>query len=102
VLQEAELSGQADSEFNLGGSSETMYYIGLDVHKKTISYCGKEERQDRCGQGAGTTAERLTCATEDPDQTSARSPERLQTSRFLLTTDLHGCRLSASYSEPKT
>jgi hypothetical protein len=26
VLQEAELSGQADSENNLGGSSETMYY----------------------------------------------------------------------------
>jgi transposase len=42
VLQEAELSGQADSENNLGGSSETMYYIGLDVHKKTISYCVKD------------------------------------------------------------
>ena len=22
---------------------ETMYYIGLDVHKKTISYCVKDE-----------------------------------------------------------
>jgi len=42
VLQKAELSGQADSENNLGGSSETMYYIGLDVHKKTISYCVKD------------------------------------------------------------
>ena len=42
MLQEAELSGQADSENNLGGSSETMYYIGLDVHKKTISYCVKD------------------------------------------------------------
>ena len=41
MLQEAELSGQADSENNLGGSSETMYFIGLDVHKKTISYCVK-------------------------------------------------------------
>jgi hypothetical protein len=30
------LSGEADSENYLGGSSETMYYIGLDVHKKTI------------------------------------------------------------------
>jgi hypothetical protein len=30
VLQEAELSGLADSENNLGGSSETMYYIGLE------------------------------------------------------------------------
>jgi hypothetical protein len=28
---------------NQGGSSEkSMYYIGLDVHKKTISYCVKE------------------------------------------------------------
>jgi hypothetical protein len=34
VLQEAELSGQADSENDLGGFSETMYFIGLDVHKK--------------------------------------------------------------------
>src|SRR6202008_4555981 len=42
VLQKAELSWQADSEFNLGGSSETMYYIGLDVHKRTISYCVKD------------------------------------------------------------
>jgi transposase len=42
VLQEAELSAQADSENNLGGSSETMYFIGLDVHKKTISFCVKD------------------------------------------------------------
>ena len=42
MLQESELSAQADSENNLGGSSETMYYIGLDVHKKTISYCVKD------------------------------------------------------------
>src|SRR5271156_6315015 len=33
---------QADSENDLGGSSETMYFIGLDVHKKTISYCVKD------------------------------------------------------------
>src|SRR6266851_4990007 len=32
----------ADSENNLGGPSETMYFIGLDVHKKTISYCVKD------------------------------------------------------------
>ena len=38
----AELSWQADSELNLGGSSETKYYIGLDVHKRTISYCVKD------------------------------------------------------------
>jgi transposase len=42
VLRKAELSRKADSENNLGGSSETMYYIGLDVHKKTISYCVKD------------------------------------------------------------
>ncbi len=39
MLQKAELSGQADSENILGGSSQTMYFIGLDVHKKTISFC---------------------------------------------------------------
>jgi hypothetical protein len=42
VLQKAELSCEADSENNLGGSSVTMYYIGLDVHKRTISYCVKD------------------------------------------------------------
>jgi transposase len=42
VLRKTELSGEADSENNLGGSSETMYYIGLDVHKRTISYCVKD------------------------------------------------------------
>ena len=43
MLQKAELSCEADSENYLGDSSETiMYYIGLDVHKKTISYCVKE------------------------------------------------------------
>ncbi len=42
MLRKTELSGEADSENNLGGSSETMYYIGLDVHKRTISYCVKD------------------------------------------------------------
>ena len=42
MLQKAELSDKADSENNLGGSSETMYFIGLDVRKKTISYCVKD------------------------------------------------------------
>jgi transposase len=42
VLQKAELSDKADSENYLGGSSDDMYYIGLDVHKKTISYCVKD------------------------------------------------------------
>src|SRR4029078_7517824 len=42
VLQKAELNGNVDSENNHGGSSSNMYYIGLDVHKKTISYCVKD------------------------------------------------------------
>ncbi len=42
MLQKAELSAEADSENNLGGSSETMYFIGLDVHKKSISFCVKD------------------------------------------------------------
>ena len=40
--KKAELSSEADSENDLGGSSEIMYFIGLDVHKKTISYCVKD------------------------------------------------------------
>src|SRR3984893_15592671 len=36
-------STNVDSENNHGGSSRNiMYYIGLDVHKKTISYCAKD------------------------------------------------------------
>jgi transposase len=42
VLQKAGLSAEADPENDLGGSSETMYFIGLDVHKKTISFCMKD------------------------------------------------------------
>ena len=42
VYKKAELNGDVDSEDNHGGSSmDSMYYIGLDVHKKTISYCIK-------------------------------------------------------------
>jgi hypothetical protein len=42
-VQKAELNGNLDSENNHGGSStDIMYYIGLDVHKKTISYCVKD------------------------------------------------------------
>src|SRR3954471_16645067 len=51
VLQEAELSSQADSENNLGGSSKTMYYIGLDVHKKTISYCVRNASDQVLSEG---------------------------------------------------
>src|SRR4030081_1036330 len=42
-VQKAELNGNVDSENNHGGSSrDIMYYIGRDVHKKTISYCVKD------------------------------------------------------------
>ena len=27
---------------------ETMYYIGLDVHKKTIDYCVKDGKYSPC------------------------------------------------------
>ena len=62
MLQEAELSGQADSENNLGGSSETMYFIGLDVHKKTISYCVKDAAGRVHQEGKiGSTRRELDC-----------------------------------------
>jgi transposase len=62
VLQEAELSAQADSENDLGGSSETMYYIGLDVHKKTISYCVKDAAGRVQQEGKiGSTRRELDC-----------------------------------------
>ena len=51
MLQKAGLSDEADPENNLGGSSETMYYIGLDVHKKTISYCVKDAAGCVHGEG---------------------------------------------------
>ena len=41
-MRKAGLSKEADPENYLGGSSRHMYYIGLDVHKKTISYCVKD------------------------------------------------------------
>ena len=42
MLQEAELSTQADSENTSEAPQRRMYFIGLDVHKKTISYCVKD------------------------------------------------------------
>jgi len=36
-MQRAELGWQADSEFNLGGSSERRYFIGLDVQSAGIN-----------------------------------------------------------------
>src|SRR6201984_2063967 len=46
-------------------------------------------------------AERHCCATEGSDQSQCTpSGPRLQTSRFLLTTRLHGCRRSGMYGPP--
>src|SRR5215469_14147089 len=44
--KKAELSDRADSKTPRRLLMESMYYIGLDVHKKMISYCVK----DRSGQ----------------------------------------------------
>src|SRR5438132_14087550 len=41
-VEKAELNETVDSDNNHGGSQGHMYYIGLDVHKKTISYCVKD------------------------------------------------------------
>jgi transposase len=43
VYKRLKLNGNVDSENNHGGSSrDIMYCIGLDVHKRTISYCVKD------------------------------------------------------------
>jgi hypothetical protein len=70
VLQKAELSCEADSENNLGGSSETMYYIGLDVHKRMISYCVK--LGDVGGNREGRPLPRVRCDLHDRRRTSSR------------------------------
>jgi hypothetical protein len=60
VLLKAGLSDEADPENYLGGSSVTMYYIGLDVHKKTISYCVKDAAGCVYGEGKiGSTRREL-------------------------------------------
>ena len=76
MLQKAELSAQADSENNLGGSSETLYFIGLDVHKKTISFCVKDAASRVYQEGKVAATRR--------DQWNARSPERDLRPRFSL------------------
>jgi hypothetical protein len=46
VLRKAGLSEEADPENNLGGSSETMYYIGLDVHKKPSDWTSSRRTRE--------------------------------------------------------
>jgi hypothetical protein len=51
----AELNGNVDSENNHGGSSmDIMDYIGLDVYRKTISYCVKDAIGNRSTKKAGS------------------------------------------------
>src|SRR6202030_715956 len=59
----AELNEVVDSENNHGGSStDIMYYIGLDVHKKTISYCVKDASGQVHREGRiGATRNELDC-----------------------------------------
>ncbi len=61
-VQKAELNGNVDSENDHGGSSSIMYYIGLDVHKKTISYCVKDASGQVHREGTiGATRNELDC-----------------------------------------
>jgi hypothetical protein len=57
VLQEAELSGTLIQRTTSEASSKTMHFIGLDVHKKSISYCVKD--------AAGRVANRVLCTGLD-------------------------------------
>ena len=47
-----------------------MYYIGLDVHKKTISYCVKDVSGRICQEGK---VGRDSLGTRHLDQDSSRS-----------------------------
>ncbi len=86
MLQKAELSREADSESNLGGSSETMYYIGLDVHKRTISYWVKDAAGRVHMEGKiGSTRRALDAWVKTLPQ-----PRHLC---FFLDFDLHRCGL---------
>ena len=85
MLRKAELSDKADSENYLGGSSETMYFIGLDVHKKTISYCVKDASGQVLREGKIRSYARRTGQL---DEDSSSTLERSHGSH-----DLHGLDL---------
>ena len=79
VLQKAGLSDEADPENKLGGSSETMYYIGLDERSHRGDSSLVLEAAFGCLvllETQGPSAERHTRVTIDPDRSSARSQER--------------------------
>ena len=86
----AELSWQADSEFNLGGSSETMYYIGLDVHKRTISYCVKDAAGHVDSEGKiGSTRHELDAWVRTLPRPRTIAMEATIFTGWIY---LHGCR----------
>jgi Transposase len=70
VLQEAELSGLADSENDLGCSSETMYYIGLDVHKKPSDWTSSRRGLGDC---FGFAPQAALCSTGGHDGKQKRT-----------------------------
>ena len=51
MYKKAELSDEVIQSQTQGGSSKYMYYIGLDIHKKTISYCVKNNAGKIFGEG---------------------------------------------------
>ena len=93
MLQEAELSALADSENNLGGSSKTMYFIGLDVHKKTISFCVKDAAGRVIQEGKiGSTRREL-------DAWIRTLPQPRANRGFRVTARLQPCRKPARRGE---
>ena len=53
---------------------ESMYYIGLDVHKKTISYCVKDASGQVLQEGKiGATRGELDSLDEDSSSALERS-----------------------------
>ena len=51
MLQEAELSGKLIQERPRRFLGDEVYYVGLDFHKKTISYCVKDAAGCMRGEG---------------------------------------------------
>ena len=68
MLQEAELTGRLiQTTWRL--LEDDRYYIGLDVHKKTISYCVKDAAG--CVHGEGKIARRGAIGRMDHDPATA-------------------------------
>src|SRR5262245_58041530 len=67
--KKAELNGNVDSETTTEARQRHMYYIGLDVHKKTISYCVKDVSGQIHQEGkVGATRQELDIWMKTPPQ----------------------------------